>query len=59
MRPRVPGCISTGVAKRSYPKFKVRGGGREEQPHIQGVEAARAKEGREELLHLQGQEERR
>ena len=55
----MPGCISTGVAKRSYPKFKVRGGGREEQPHIQGVEAARAKEGREELLHLQGQEERR
>ena len=32
------------------------GGGREEQPHIQGAVAARAQEGREELLHVQGQE---
>ena len=31
-------------------------GGREEQPHVQGVVAARAQEGREELLHVQGQE---
>ena len=29
----------------------------EEQPHIQGTVAARAKEGREKLLHIQGQEE--
>ena len=33
---------------------KVRGGGLEEQPHIQG--AAAVQEGREELLHMQGQE---
>ena len=36
------------------PEF--RGGGREEQPHIQGAAAVRAQEGREELLHIQGQE---
>ena len=34
----------------------VRGGGREELPHIQGAVAAQAQEGREELLHVQGQE---
>ena len=34
------------------------GGGREEQPHVQGVEAARAQEGLEELFHVQGQEGR-
>ena len=32
---------------------KVRGGGREEQPHVEGAVAAWAQEGREELLHLQ------
>ena len=37
---------------------KVRGGGREEQPHIQRVVAERVQEGREELLHIQGQEGR-
>ena len=35
---------------------EVRGSGREEQPHVQGVVAARAQEGQEELLHVQGQE---
>ena len=35
---------------------EVRGGGREEQPHIQGAAAAWAQEGQEELLHVQGQE---
>ena len=34
------------------------GGGREEQPHVQGAVAARVQEGREELLHVQGQEGR-
>ena len=33
---------------------KVRGDGREVQPHIQGAVAARAQEGQEELLHVQG-----
>ena len=34
----------------------LKGGGQEEQPHVQGVVAAWAQEGREELLHVQGQE---
>ena len=37
---------------------EVRGGGQEEQPHLQGAAAARLREGREELLHVQGQEGR-
>ena len=44
------------VAKRSYPMSETRGGGREEQPHLQGAVAARAQEGLEELFHVQGQE---
>ena len=47
---------SGSVAERSYPTPEVRGGDREEQPHIQGAVAARAQEGQEELLHVQGQE---
>ena len=39
------------VAERSYPTSKDRGGGREEQPHVQGAAAAQAQEGQEELLH--------
>ena len=35
---------------------EVRGGDREEQPHIKGAVAACAQEGQEELLHVQGQE---
>ena len=46
------------VAKGSYPASEVRGGSREEQPHIQGVVAARVQEALEELLHVQGQEGR-
>ena len=52
LHPRVPGCDSTGVAERSYPKTEVMGGGPEEQLHIQGTAAARGQEGREELLHV-------
>ena len=33
------------AAERSYPTPEVRGGSQEEQPHIQGVVAARVKEG--------------
>ena len=36
---------------------EARGGGQEEQPHIQGAVAAQVQEGLEELLHVQGQEE--
>ena len=39
-----------------YPE--VRGGGREEQPHVQGAMIVWAKEGQEETLHIQGQEGR-
>ena len=44
---------STG---RSHPTPKARGGGREEQPHVQGAVAAQVQESLEELLHVQGQE---
>ena len=37
---------------------EVRGGGREEQPHVQGVAAVWAQKGREELLHVEGPEGR-
>ena len=33
------------VAKRSFPTPEARGGGPEEQPHLQGAAAARAQEG--------------
>ena len=38
---------------------ETRGGGREEQPHIQGAVAVWGQEGLEELLHVQGQEGQR
>ena len=38
---------------------EARGGGQEEQPHIQGAVAAQVQEGLEELSHVQGQEGRR
>ena len=44
---------------RSYPTPEARGGGREVQPHIQGVVAARVQEGLEELSHIEGQEGQR
>ena len=44
------------MAERSYPSPKVRVGGREELPHVQGAVAVREQEGQEELLHIQGQE---
>ena len=36
---------------------KARGGGPEDQPHVQGAVAAQAQEGLEELSHVEGQEE--
>ena len=45
-QPRVPGCDGAGMAERSYPASKVRGGGREELPHVRGWGG-----GREELPH--------
>ena len=43
------------AAERSYHMPQARGGGREEQPHVQGAVAARVQEGLEELLRVQGQ----
>ena len=71
-RPRVPGCVGTGVAERSYPVSEVRGGGQEEIPHTLKPEArgggqedqphavaAWAQEALEDLSHVEGQEGRR
>ena len=33
---------------------EARGGGREDQPHVQGALAAQAQEGLEELSHVEG-----
>ena len=44
------------AARRSYPTPEARGGGREDQPHVQGATAARMQEGLEELSHVEGQE---
>ena len=47
-------CLRSGAAAgRSYPMPEARGGGQDEQPHIQGAMAARAQEGLEELFHVQ------
>ena len=68
--PRIRGCN-----ERSYPASEVRGsgweelphtttpeargGGREDQLHVQGAVAAQVQEGLEELFQVQGQEGRR
>ena len=41
------------------PTPEARGGGREDQPHVQGAVAAWAQEGLEKLSHVEGQEGRR
>ena len=50
-RPRV-------VAGRTNPTPEARGGGREDQPNVQGALAVQAQEGLEELSHGEGQEGR-
>ena len=54
-----PSPRSVAAAGRSYPAPKARGGGQEEQPHVQGEVAARVQEGLEELSHVEDQEEQR
>ena len=44
---------------RSYPTPEARGGGWEDQPHIQGAMASWVQEGLEELPHVEGQEGQR
>ena len=48
----------TDYFNRSTGYAEARGGGREDQPHVQGAVAARAQEGLEELSHVEGQEGR-
>ena len=48
--------LRSGAARRSHLMSEARGGGWEEQPHVQGAVAAWAQEGLEELFHVQGQE---
>ena len=38
------------------PHARGKGGGREDQPHVQGAVAAWAQEGLEDLSHIEGQE---
>ena len=47
------------AAARSNPTPEARGGGLEDQPHVQGAVAAPAQEGLEELSHVEGQEGQR
>ena len=47
------------AARRSNPTPEFRGGGQEDQPHVQGAVAAPAQEGLEELSHVEGQEGQR
>ena len=55
-----PPCPRPGAtARSSNPMPEARGGGREDQPHVQGAVAAPAQEGLEELSHVEGQEGRR
>ena len=51
-----PSLRSGAAARRGYPTSEVRGGGWEEQPHVQEVVAARAQEGLEKPSHVEGQE---
>ena len=46
------------AAGRSNLTPEARGGGQEDQPHVQGAVAAQAQEGLEELSHVEGQEGR-
>ena len=41
-------------SREELPLPEARGGGREEQPHVQGAVAVWAPEGLEELFHVQG-----
>ena len=47
------------MVERIYPMPEARGGGRVEQPHVQGAAAARVQEVLDELSHVESQEGRR
>ena len=54
--PHAPGPSPGAATRRSSLTPEARGGGREDQPHIQGAMAARAQDGPGELSHVEGQE---
>ena len=57
MWPKATPHLRSGTAAgRTQPESEARGGGREEQPYIQGVMAVRAQEGLEEPSYVEGQE---
>ena len=56
MYPTPPHPKPRVAAGRTNPTPKARGGGQEDQPHIQGALATWAQEGLEELSHVEGQE---
>ena len=56
--PHAPSLRPGAVAGRSNHTTEARGGGWEDQPHVQGAMAAWAQEGLEELSHVEGQEGR-
>ena len=57
-RGATPHPRSGAAAERSHPTPEARGGGQEDQPHVQGEVAAWAQEGLEEPSHVEGQEGR-
>ena len=57
-REELPCIRGWGRRLEEQPNAEARGGGREEQSHVQGAVAARAQEGLEELSHVEGQEGR-
>ena len=57
--PMPPRPRPRAAAGRSNPTPEIRGGGQEDQPHVQGAVAAWAQDGLEELFHVQGQEGQR
>ena len=56
--PRLPRLRPRASARRSNPMSEARGGGWEDQAHVQGAVAAWAQEGLEEISHDEGQEGR-
>ena len=54
LRPRSGRALGGATPRPHAPMPEARGGGREDQPHVQGALAAQAQEGLEELSHVEG-----
>ena len=50
------GLLFPSLSEWSHPTPETKGGGREDQPHVQRAVAARVQEGLEELSHIEVQE---